>query len=69
MVLDLSGPMFAPGQLYVALSRVRSLNGLFLSKRVYANQAMTCPNILEYASNYNNETEINHEIESGRFGV
>lgn len=34
VILDLSSHIFAPGQLYVALSRARSLQGLFLTKPV-----------------------------------
>lgn len=66
MSLDLSRGLFAAGQLYVALSRVRTLDGLFLSKDVIPQYAYTNREILDYASEYNDEQLINNEIESGK---
>lgn len=66
MSLDLSHSLFAGGQLYVALSRVRSLEGLYLSKEVMPQYAQTSHEILAYASGYNDEKQINSEIESGK---
>lgn len=66
MSLNLSRGLFASGQLYVALSRVRSLDGLFLSKAVIRQYAHTSREILAYASGYNDERLINNEIESGK---
>ncbi|MDE5874394.1 MAG: ATP-binding domain-containing protein, partial [Muribaculaceae bacterium] len=34
VILDLNSHIFAPGQLYVALSRAKSLSGLFLTKKI-----------------------------------
>lgn len=66
MLLDLSRGLFAPGQLYVALSRVRSLDGLYLSNAVIPQYAHTNREIMAYANSYNDERLINNEIESGK---
>lgn len=66
MLLDLSRGLFAPGQLYVALSRVRSLDGLFLSRTVIPQYAHTNSEIIAYATGYNDVQVINNEIECGK---
>ena len=66
LYLDLSRGMFAAGQLYVALSRVRSLGGLYLSRTIIPQYAHTSREVLAYASSYNDERIINSEIESGK---
>jgi len=66
LYLDLSRGMFAAGQLYVALSRVRSLGGLFLSRPIIPQYAHTSREVLSYANGYNDEQLINSEIESGK---
>ncbi len=66
MSIDLSRGMFADGQLYVALSRVRSLNGLYLSSEIYPFYAKTSPEILAFASTYNDVRHISTAIESGK---
>lgn len=66
MLLDMSRGFFASGQLYVALSRVRSLEGLFLSRPLYGSSYNTSAEVLAYASTFNDGRVIESELERGR---
>ena len=50
----------------MALSRVRTLDGLFLSRPIIPQYAHTSREVLSYASGYNDEHVISNEIESGK---
>lgn len=66
MILDLSRGVFTDGQLYVGLSRVRSLGGLYLTKPIKASYATCCQAALDFAAGYNNDELINSVIERER---
>ncbi|TCK83356.1 helix-turn-helix domain-containing protein [Albibacterium bauzanense] len=46
-----AGAAFAPGQVYVALSRIRSLNGLVLKSQINASNIFTNKDVLTYSEN------------------
>ena len=48
VILDLNSHIFAPGQLYVALSRVKSLDGLFLTKPITYSDIITDTTIFDF---------------------
>src|SRR5690606_38658272 len=55
-----AGASFAPGQVYVALSRLTSLDGLILYSRIHPQCINTDPRVLSFA-----QTEMNdHEAEA-----
>ncbi len=64
-VLDLSGA-FAPGQVYVALSRLRSSEGLALSSRLAPNSLQIDSHVCSYAENKKVPDQLTQNLESER---
>lgn len=56
-VID-AGDSFAPGQVYVALSRCTSLDGLIIRSRIHPSSISTDPLVLEFARREAGENEL-----------
>lgn len=65
MVLDLRRDVFSSGQLYVALSRVRSLDGLYLNAPVRLHHVRANAEIMAFANGFNDEKFIGEELSDG----
>lgn len=66
MILDLSQGIFSDGQLYVALSRVRSLDGLFLLTPIKPQYIRSNQEVLRFSESFNNNDAILDEIKRGK---
>ena len=65
VIADLNSA-FAPGQVYVALSRCTTFNGLVLRTQLHTNAIKTAPEVLEFAKNEMPDTLVINELNSGK---
>lgn len=60
IVLDLKSHIFAPGQLYVALSRVKSLDGLYLTQPISYSDIISSDEVFEFLFKLRSKT-VTHD--------
>lgn len=58
IVLDLRSHIFAPGQLYVALSRVKSLNGLYLIKPLAYSDIIIDRAVVDFLGHFTGQRSV-----------
>lgn len=65
MHFDLTRGTFAAGQSYVAISRMRSLDGLTLSRKIFKNDILQNAEIKAFANSFNDVAMIDDELSFG----
>lgn len=66
MILDLSRGTFAAGQLYVALSRVRTLGGLYLTRPINSGDIRKDDEVVAFSARFNDDKSIEQQLEEGK---
>ncbi len=64
-ILDLSGS-FAPGQMYVALSRLTGIEGLVLSSQIPRRNLMPEPSLAEFSQSKKDEGDLQESLKDDR---
>ncbi|GAA4338030.1 helix-turn-helix domain-containing protein [Flaviaesturariibacter amylovorans] len=62
-----AGASFAPGQVYVALSRCTDMEGMVLRSRIYSNAIATDSRVLAFAQQESDEEVLRERLESEKY--
>lgn len=61
-----AGKSFSPGQVYVALSRIRTLDGIYLKSRITPQSVLIDPKIIEYFKEINSNNSLENALQWGQ---